>query len=879
MPAPIHVFPHMRIRAWTSPADGDAFALSTPYPLGELLCHEFDTDAMAVGYSVPGETRVPRLAMAALPHLASNGSEPVLNWAFFDIDNEGHEPWDSLGQAEAAMAAAIQALPPRLQDSCGGYTTRAGYRLMWELSPPVACSRANSLLRQLGELVETSAGIQVDPASYEWTRLFRVPRALRGDQRLDTRHDAEPLLLDGEVLRWEQLGLNLQQHLPAPFVLDPPPEQRPFATADDWAKVGVVAPGWLVRGEAMPADEAGSTYPTLRTALARLAACGEIEDPETLYAMVLPSVYATPGRTEEEAWKLASWVASRQADTNAQSRPSGDPPSVPTHPSREEWDTLVRSMDVTSNERKLLERIAAGDYPNIVKDRREGALRQAVKLLMQRLDDADQVYRHVFASARRVPNLNPVKLRKMCEEERQSQLRYQQAAGNLREYVQEHPLLVSHGKALYIADIRTGRYHETTADEILANFQKFTAPGLPPGLAPEVVMDQPTKYLLKDYGQTVQEYGYRQGVRGFSVEATPDGGHRLLEGVHPPADIEPVYHRDVAKWLALLAGPDTAKLLDWLASVPNLSRPTAALYLNGPPGCGKTLLSTALALLWGDGNYVDYNAVLSSDFNETLLDSPVVVADEGISVDRFRVGRVSSHFRHMVTGNNHNITRKGKTTAHFRGHFRVLIAANNDDGLPLQGGFTGDDLAAITERVLYIKCSEAAREHLRNEASPHPGAAPLARRIAQHVMWLYDTREYVPGPRFLVAGEATEFHERLTVNHGTRVATLEAVYNVLADRVMDPSVQVWSDADSGTVRVSLESFRPAFNKITSSSFQWSRTVKDIKGLSAGCFRLRRNSQRVRYWSLPWALFINASITTREDLENLATIDPLNKVTT
>ena len=64
----------------------------------------------------------------------------------------------------------------------------------------------------------------------------------------------------------------------------------------------------------------------------------------------------------------------------------------------------------------------------------------------------------------------------------------------------------------------------------------------------------------------------------------------LFLGCCIPADVEPQQDDRVAEWLDALAGPKLDVLLDWLATAPNLRRPTAAIYLQGEPGTGKTML-------------------------------------------------------------------------------------------------------------------------------------------------------------------------------------------------------------------------------------------------------------------------------------------------
>jgi phage/plasmid-associated DNA primase len=76
-----------------------------------------------------------------------------------------------------------------------------------------------------------------------------------------------------------------------------------------------------------------------------------------------------------------------------------------------------------------------------------------------------------------------------------------------------------------------------------------------------------------------------------------------------------------------MGGKDQELLLDWLSAVPDRSRASAALFIEGPAGIGKSVLKQGIATLFG--GYMDYAAV-NKDFNEGLRKSPLLVADEGI---------------------------------------------------------------------------------------------------------------------------------------------------------------------------------------------------------------------------------------------------------
>ena len=282
----IAIFPDQYSSGW----DGDPTKLNTLTFAEHKTLEEFKkeqgTDAMAVSYLVPQETRQPRLNLPALAALKAAGQEPELHWAIFDIDNPGHEPWKDIEDAEGAVLDAFDALPEALFGSVGGYTTRAGMRLMWRLEPALPASMANSFLRNLGSML-SRVGLPVDAASYEWTRFFRLPRAKRDGSVLSSYVDLGPIE-DGRSLNPLQLSAENKWDLQTMHTTvshpDELPEEPVELTFDQWLAAWKYP--YLKLGRPIPSQD-GHTYPVLRTVLASVAAQGSITDPEVLKLLIV----------------------------------------------------------------------------------------------------------------------------------------------------------------------------------------------------------------------------------------------------------------------------------------------------------------------------------------------------------------------------------------------------------------------------------------------------------------------------------------------------------------------------------------------------------------------------------------------------------------
>ena len=149
-----------------------------------------------------------------------------------------------------------------------------------------------------------------------------------------------------------------------------------------------------------------------------------------------------------------------------------------------------------------------------------------------------------------------------------------------------------------------------------------TRKGLPGGLVP-------VAELLAVHGVPAQRKIARYGHSSTTYDA--DTG-TLAVGSCAVVDVTPQYHPEIATWLQGLVPDPTAHghVLDWLATCHDTTRPTAALYLQGPPGVGKTLFAACVAGIWG-ADPVSFESVCARFNQDSLLSCPVVALSEGIT--------------------------------------------------------------------------------------------------------------------------------------------------------------------------------------------------------------------------------------------------------
>ncbi len=232
---------------------------------------------------------------------------------------------------------------------------------------------------------------------------------------------------------------------------------------------------------------------------------------------------------------------------------------------------------------------------------------------------------------------------------------------------------------------------------------------------------------------------------------------------------EAAYHQKVHDWLVMLGGD---LLLDWLASVPQMSRPTSALYLEGPHGIGKGMLANAMGSIYGKPPINMRQA--SADFNDALLTCPIVFADEVFEVGYSK--DPTAEIRRMTGDVQHSISIKHLPDAKLFGSPRLCVMANNGSAIKFKGrdGLTAEDLRAITSRITHIQAGDGCQQFFNDHghwdltddwvwrgdpARQTPGL------IAEHILWLRDTRKLTMGRRFLVEGKPTDWHRSMFIHH------------------------------------------------------------------------------------------------------------------
>lgn len=531
-------------------------------------------------------------------------------------------------------------------------------------------------------------------------------------------------------------------------------------------------------------------------------------------------------------------------DVPAPPAASGDAPDVPPDvdpPTPDELDALAAIHGCAD----LARRIRDG-RPLAEPGDRDNALTRAIGRLLRVLDTSDprEPYRYLLRSVEAdVTDGAPTvaKLWDRCVHFAARIEADRKAESEIRDFVSraraDQPLLLAVGSRYYVRDLTVDppTYRGPIASgNVVGALERYVTPVIP-GLTVRTKSGDPvgTPRLFADMGAQVYQTIVELGRECSEYDPNRSGGTLYEAACAVRRDITPREHPDVHRWLTLLGGEHAETLLDWLATVTDLSRPTCALYLQGVPGVGKGLFASGVSALWGDARTSYENVV--SGFNESLTQCPVVFADEALPTEK---AQFSAVLRSLVGERERVLTRKYMPASTVIGAVRLIIGANNENALRLRESLTQDDLAAIAERILHIYAGSNVKNYLESvdtsewvrRADGGPG------KIPEHLLWLRDSRAVTPGSRFLVSGRMTDFHAGLTLSAGINEDVLAALAHWFARGQADPGLAVGAP---GEVWVSTTALRSRWATLTGAPPPTeSQIAESLRALSIRTERIR-----------------------------------------
>lgn len=759
-------------------------------------------DDLIVCYSLASGDTMCRLSKGTSYGIEEHGDAVVANYLLMDVDREPHEPWPEGFDVEAAIRGAINDASDTamgnmdfetidLLESAAWYATPRGYRLMWSLAEPLPIRQYEPLFKAAAEMLK-NVGIRVDTQTVDWTRLSYTPRA-KG--RRPAAEDYEPLNTPLDVA--DVFGaLPEAKDEPAKKAsagdledLEPHPEA--------WEHWGVL-PGWLRTGP-FPGDTSGERFKAMRGAVAAVARVLPTEDLDD--EVVLRALVGAWNATEDAGlagtwgWSDIEGLAGHILDGEEKQRkamenmqdwfkpkavkdlPAGhvdrvtqlaaedlgtEPPAFaePEEPTEDDMEKL-RSVATNQKLRGLIDRLVGRHIPTT--DAQTSSRRDLLRQLSERAfagrgfygslspqDVAESLYRvlgtYIEATGMQTHDELIAFLQRVGQEAAEARRREARRVAALSSMQQDLPplLVLGHTGSFYVLDSRGPKdawSYVPAASSVLGQvLRSYAFPGIPEELHVDV---SGARGGLRSASEFVDEYEapvIQQVIYDYnSTRASVDGDALVLPTIDRPR-LVPTYHAAVDAWLRALAGSDETydTLILWLVAAQDLSLPLQCLYLTGSGGAGKTLLQKGLERLWS-GRSIDFNEYLLDNFPDGLLKTPLFLADDGITVDPRSVHRVSNVFRRVLTEDARSINIKYQPKVTLRGHFRLVVSANGDTGIPFTQALGRDALMALAERIFHIDVGDAARDVLEAFRGTPEGEGfitPTGGKLPEHILFL-----------------------------------------------------------------------------------------------------------------------------------------------
>lgn len=341
--------------------------------------------------------------------------------------------------------------------------------------------------------------------------------------------------------------------------------------------------------------------------------------------------------------------------------------------------------------------------------------------------------------------------------------------------------------------------------------------------------------------ELISKYGTScDGWRGSFVEQhsrldLSEGRPIYVEAICPMRTNEAVFDPEFQELLEYWDG-GSGELMDWFAVFPDLSKPSALLYLDGEAQSGKTLIARGLAGLWSrDSVAFSLDELLTSEFQDGLMKCPLAFADENVKMtsDYF------SRLRAFVGQRSLSINRKNIPRVEVHGSLRFLITANNDRVLETKDELTTADIEAVQRRIHYRKLPPDSKAFLSAILARHPGEEDYLNRrwieergIAKHCLWLSQNHHYKRTP-IVGAGGDPYFAETIATSTGSAALVCQALVRIFSQQAMKlTSPDPWHHAGEGELLVNEEQLcREWQTLVPGSRIQAPTITQHLKNLS------------------------------------------------
>lgn len=644
---------------------------------------DFPDDAHAYPYLSYGSDGLPLQPQMRMPADSKLHPGDVLcHFLFFD--------YDSKEQTHDEILQLLSGLPEGhiLWNACALYLTKGGIRIVYRLSQPVTPAEYGPIVRGMAIELWFKTTLRVDPSTDQWFRCFRLPRVVRSDGKADGPTWQQPYFREATV---GDVTVD-------PDLLPKRREKLPWAQTVRAAQLDEEKPDLDIE---LPEPRRKLYHKALRTSRFAAYYFDRLELPAGRRD---PMLLAMAGETVAKAYAGI---------------PDAGPAEVFLF-----MLPMVMTLEKTASEEwhEKLWRLVQHSWSQEAKketDRKEKLVQEA----SQRDVTVEKML--TFLPAGDAPN-DPV----------------------LRaDYARRHYCLQTASGAFVVR--RDGTYHTQAlrSSQLPAHFNDGLQCLVENGFRNSQGGPLSGQEILNSYSTNIDSVEYVASDTKPATRLTRVGDRLVLQvcpfGVRQDLLDTAQLDSDISGWLDSF--PDPIRLRRWLAAAVAVHLGgVAALYLHGPRGTGKSMLAQGLADCFHASPVPGSQAF--SEFNGALLQSPVVMVDEGLPT-RITGMDIADLFRSLVTGGPVGAMKKFQDSAISRVPYRIVFAANGFDMVKQLIGrrtLTPLDRDAFRERILVLDTGHAPAGYLDQRGainftkfSPKGSWIGGECRLARHILRLY----------------------------------------------------------------------------------------------------------------------------------------------
>jgi hypothetical protein len=754
----IAVLPDKYVRGLNTP-DEDAPPFMSVTPLETALSNRYATDAHFVTYTIDeGAEDFPRINKPCLAALEQMGAEVRCTMLVLDYDCPEHAAWTE-ESLTAFLAKVGEHENATVRDYTAFYTTDHGARFVYVLERPVPPGEAELRLQSLVAKFHT-AGIAVDRATKDWTRLFRLPFVMRDGGQMGAYATWDNPLIICDVQPDNRLALDKvpalgQATAPTHYARvdadQPTPEEaEEYLTVVNDSGRPVRTSWWkdakkMLHGrdcyscifEDDPIADHGERNPTVLSYAGQVVSIMYGRTGTTVqkcYALLLPAVMQLEGMDGNRTWADHLWHSVKHAWA------------------REEGRAQARAQEEEQAEEEVLHgkaKILAG-------------------------------------------------VRKWCKGAGYTgAMRDDEALWN---WVRSRMILTSSGQ--YFVMRPDGYYARTPCRkdalpaairrEGMDEYMHFWDEREDPNSGQTFRVERPVAKILSEHLMVFDYICGRANLPGSVLSVDETGQRVLSHGIFSlRTDIKPEFSKPVDKWLHALTGENYPAVTRWLAHSLDFTRPICAMSIVGPPSCGKGMLMRGLAECITTKTVADGHEIVA-DYQYEIQRTPFLNIDEGFPKKKFGHD-AADNFRRWVGGGAITVNAKFQIPLKIQSPLRVILTANNHEVVRAiaQGKTLSiEDRDAIASRIFHWEAPRNAGQWLEAKGGFEHTAgwidgddgSPGNATVARHLLWLYKNRTPAGKGRFLVSGQLdSEVVQDMALESGIMLDVIETIIAMVSD--------------------------------------------------------------------------------------------------